>query len=137
MLLELRFSVFTLGLGAGTFVAALYGMNLKNFLEESDIGFTSISAWCTAFGVIVCVWGLSKLRRVQRVSMWGEHGVKGKPKRMWRDWGLVGGPGGADRERLGMGVAAERERLGGIVSRDNALAKRRKEDGCGSLTRFD
>lgn len=40
MLLELRFSIFTLGIGAGTFVAALYGMNLKNFLEESNIGFT-------------------------------------------------------------------------------------------------
>ncbi|KAF2499790.1 cora-domain-containing protein [Lophium mytilinum] len=142
MLLELRFSIFTLGLGAGTFVAALYGMNLKNFLEESDLGFGAISAWCTLFGVIVCVYGIKHLRKVQRVSMWGEHGVKAKQKRTWPDWGLVGGPGGADRERLGMGVAAERERFAAIAARDKAwaekaIAKRRKEDGCGPLTKIE
>jgi hypothetical protein len=74
MLLDLKFSIFTLGIGAGTFVAALYGMNLKNFIEESDLGFGGISAWCTVFGIVVCIYGLQKLRSVQRVSMWGEHG---------------------------------------------------------------
>jgi hypothetical protein len=71
MLLELRFSVWTLGLGAGTFIAALYGMNLKNFIEESDAGFWGISAICSVFSVVVLVYGLNRLRRVQRVSMWG------------------------------------------------------------------
>lgn len=74
MLLDLKFSVGTLGLGAGTFVAALYGMNLKNFIEESDLGFWGVSAWCFVFSVVVCYYGLTKLRKVQRVSMWGEHG---------------------------------------------------------------
>ncbi|KAF2753338.1 cora-domain-containing protein, partial [Pseudovirgaria hyperparasitica] len=74
MLLDLRFSVFTLGITAGTFVAALYGMNLKNFIEESDLGFPGVSLWCTVCGIVVCVWGIQKLRKVQRVSMYGEHG---------------------------------------------------------------
>jgi hypothetical protein len=74
MLLDLKFTIFTLGIGAGTFVAALYGMNLKNFIEESDLGFAGISAWCTVFGIGVCIYGVRKLRKVQRVSMWGEHG---------------------------------------------------------------
>lgn len=71
MLLELRFSICTLGLGAGTFLAALYGMNLKNFMEESDFGFWGISIFSTLIGGIVLIYGLKVLRRVQRVSMWG------------------------------------------------------------------
>jgi hypothetical protein len=73
MLLELRFSVWTLGLGAGTFIAALYGMNLKNFIEESDFGFWGVSAICAVGSVVVLAYGLNRLRRVQRVSMWGDH----------------------------------------------------------------
>ena len=72
MLLDLRFSIFTLGLGAGTFIAALYGMNLKNFFEESELGFWGISAISAAFSTAVLVYGLGRLRKVQRVSMWGE-----------------------------------------------------------------
>ena len=125
MLLELRFSIFTLGLGAGTFVAALYGMNLKNFFEESDIGFTGISAWCTVFGICVCVWGLTKLRRVQRVSMWGDHGVKNARKKRWRDWGdrqgLVGAPDGVECERA---AVRAREGLRQVIARDKALKRR-------------
>lgn len=71
MLLELRFSICTLGLGAGTFLAALYGMNLKNFMEESDFGFWGISIFSTLIGGVVLIYGLKVLRRVQRVSMWG------------------------------------------------------------------
>lgn len=73
MLLELRFSIWTLGLAAGTFIAALYGMNLKNFIEESDAGFWGVSIVCTVTSVIVLMYGLKMLRRVQRVSMWGNH----------------------------------------------------------------
>ncbi|KAF2262412.1 cora-domain-containing protein [Lojkania enalia] len=76
MLLDLKFSILTLSITAGTFVAALYGMNLKNFLEESDIGFFGISAWCSVFGLIVAAYGLTKLRKVQRVSMWGHGGSR-------------------------------------------------------------
>ena len=74
MLLELKFSIGTLGLGAGTFFAALYGMNLKNFIEESDIGFWGVSGGCFVFSCVVCWYGLTKLRRVQRISMWGHSG---------------------------------------------------------------
>jgi hypothetical protein len=73
MLLELRFSVWTLGLGAGTFLAALYGMNLKNFIEESDFGFWGVSGISAAASIFVLMYGLGRLRRVQRVSMWGDH----------------------------------------------------------------
>lgn len=77
MLLDLKFSIGTLGIGSGAFVAALYGMNLKNFMEDSDIGFWGVTGWCAAFICMVCAYGLTKLRKVQRVSMWGESGRKG------------------------------------------------------------
>jgi hypothetical protein len=74
MLLELRFSVCTLGLGVGTFVAALYGMNLKSWIEESDYGFYSVSSACFILSAVAFWYGMGRLRRVQRVSMWGEYG---------------------------------------------------------------
>ncbi|KAI9709937.1 MAG: magnesium ion transporter [Bogoriella megaspora] len=70
MQLDLKFSVYTLGLAAGTFTAALYGMNLKNFIEESDLGFWGVSAFCAVSCVVVFGYGLNKLRKVQRLRMW-------------------------------------------------------------------
>ncbi|KAK7625243.1 inner membrane magnesium transporter MRS2, mitochondrial precursor [Phyllosticta citricarpa] len=90
MLLDLKFAVWTLGLAVGTFIAALYGMNLKNFIEESDAGFWGVSVVCAVFTIITTTFGLGKLRRVQRVSMWGEHGMRNSSKGSWRDIGEVG-----------------------------------------------
>ncbi|KAG8622825.1 hypothetical protein KVT40_009336 [Elsinoe batatas] len=91
MLLDLKFSIGTLGIGAGTFVAALYGMNLKSFIEEWDFGFPLVSLTCAVFTAIACAYGLRKLRRVQRLSMWGEgdlsdrsHGRRDGGRRSWR-----------------------------------------------------
>lgn len=78
MLLDLKFSIGTLGIGAGTFIAGLYGMNLTNFIEESDFAFLGVSAWAVVFSAIICGYGLHKLRRTQRLSMWGEGGTTGK-----------------------------------------------------------
>ncbi|EKD14594.1 inner membrane magnesium transporter mrs2 [Drepanopeziza brunnea f. sp. 'multigermtubi' MB_m1] len=86
MLLDLKFSIGTLGIGSGAFIAALYGMNLKNFMEESDIGFWGVTGWSVVFTGIVFAYGLTKLRKVQRVSMWGEGGRRG---RSWRDEDVV------------------------------------------------
>jgi magnesium transporter len=82
MLLDLKFSIGTLGIGSGAFIAALYGMNLKNFIEENDLGFWGVTGWSVVFAAIVCGYGLTKLRKVQRVSMWGEGGRRG---RNWND----------------------------------------------------
>lgn len=109
MLLDLKFSILTLAITAGTFVAALYGMNLKNFIEESDYGFYGISAWCSVFGALVAVYGLLRLRKVQRVSMYG-HGpgalVTREPTRPsvapGGGWGL-GAWGGGSRNGVSRG----------------------------------
>lgn len=83
MLLELKFSIGTLGIASGAFIAGLYGMNLKNFMEESDFGFIGVTTWSFVFAAVVCWYGLKKLRKVQRVSMWGERGSNDRGS--WRD----------------------------------------------------
>lgn len=128
MLLDLKFSILTLSITAGTFGAALYGMNLKNFMEESDYGLVGISILCTAFGALVAGYGLTRLRRVQRVSMWGHSGSKWSSRSGWglgawgggRTKGLQDcgdGFGGAPRLRPG-------ESLGDLIQRERALALR-------------
>ena len=78
MLLDLRFSIGTLAVGSGAFVASLYGMNLKNFIEESDLGFWGISGTSVFVAAVICYISLKRLRRVQRVSMWGERGSRSR-----------------------------------------------------------
>lgn len=69
MLLELKFSVWTLGVAAGTFVAGWYGMNLENYIEETNWGFPVVSFGSTLI-IVATIWvGAFKLRKVQRVRM--------------------------------------------------------------------
>lgn len=69
MLLEIKFSVGTLGLAMGTFLAGLYGMNLENFIEDTNWGFAGVTSISIACSLIVCWYGLTRLRRVQRIKM--------------------------------------------------------------------
>lgn len=119
MLLDLKFSIGTLGLATGTLFSALYGMNLKNFIEEDDFGFGGVSAICFILTAVVCYYGLGRLRKLQRVRMWGEGGVGtasltpplsprrasiASPRNNWRAdsvepvWGSL--PGEARSERM-------------------------------------
>lgn len=74
MLLDLKFSIGTLGISAGMMIAALYGMNLKNFIEEDHLGFAGVSALCGVVTAVGVLWAFRRLRKVQRLSMWGESG---------------------------------------------------------------
>lgn len=87
MLLDLKFSILTLGTTIGMFIAALYGMNLENFIEESHYGFFGISGMCVVLTGIASIWGLRRLRKVQRVRMWGEGGSFARTKMTGRQPG--------------------------------------------------
>jgi magnesium transporter len=123
MLLDLRFSIWTLALTGGTFIAALYGMNLKNFIEESDLGFGGVSVTCAVCGFIVAFYGFRKLQRVQRLSMWGHGGDKHAATK--GSWG-VGAWGGKSSSADAMGVPRLRagESLGDLIQRERLLARR-------------
>lgn len=99
MLLDLKFSIGTLGIGSGAFIASLYGMNLQNFIEESNLGFIGVTSWSFLFAAIICAYGMRKLRKVQRVSMWGEQGKRSRGS--WRDVAALPPlPGESRAERL-------------------------------------
>ncbi|KIW00721.1 uncharacterized protein PV09_07706 [Verruconis gallopava] len=124
MLLDLKFSICTLGLGAGTFIAALYGMNLKNFIEESDLGFWGVSAVCAVLSAVVLQYGMRRLRRVQKVSMWGDspHYGPAMERRSFEERALLGlGRGSAVTGLPGVGVtdplATKAERARRIADR--------------------
>ncbi|ORX95776.1 cora-domain-containing protein [Basidiobolus meristosporus CBS 931.73] len=62
LLLELKITMGTLGLGAGSFVACLFGMNLTSFYEDNPYAFSMVAGFSTilAAGVFVAV-----LRKMQ------------------------------------------------------------------------
>ena len=119
MLLDLKFSILTLGTTVGMFIAALYGMNLENFIEETNYGFFGISGLCAALTVASSIWGLRRLRKVQRVSMWGESGSVRQARALgrqpgrgsWREIDAApSGERGDSRGGLGEAVAGIKDR---------------------------
>ena len=120
MLLDLKFSILTLGTTVGMFIAALYGMNLENFIEETNYGFFGISGLCALLTVASSIWGLRRLRKVQRVSMWGESGSVRQARALGRQpgrgsWREIDGapPGAEGGSSKGLG-----ETVAGIKGRD-------------------
>ncbi|KAL2263097.1 hypothetical protein VTK26DRAFT_8255 [Humicola hyalothermophila] len=100
MLLDLKFSIGTLGLAMGTFLAGLYGMNLENFIEETNWGFTTVTGLSTIFSLFVCWYGLVKLRKVQRVKMNGGGLHKSNHSHWFREDGTDVLLDPSNRERL-------------------------------------
>ncbi|KAL4883876.1 hypothetical protein BJY04DRAFT_183429 [Aspergillus karnatakaensis] len=156
MLLDLKFSIGTLGLATGTLFSALYGMNLKNFIEESDLGFGAVSVTCFAISAVVCVYGLAKLRKLQRVRMWGESGVGGSPitslhsrhsalpnhRANWRAdsiepvWGGLPGEGRAERmKRLRDSAAAAAATRNAAEGGRSAASKRASASSSASASK--
>ena len=71
MLLDLKFSIATLGLAMGTFLAGLYGMNLENFIEDTNWGFGTVTGFSIVASLIVGYMCLIKVRKIQRIKMGG------------------------------------------------------------------
>lgn len=71
MVLGLKFSIGLLSMGVVLYVAAVYGMNLENFIEESDGGFEGVTILSTAGLVILFLFSLKQLHRLQRMTMSG------------------------------------------------------------------
>lgn len=69
MLLGLRFSIGLLSMGAVLYVAALYGMNLENFIEEIDGGFEAVVLFGTLALIVLFFYSLKHLKKVQKITM--------------------------------------------------------------------
>lgn len=123
MLLELRFSIWALGLGGGTFIASLYGMNLENFIEDNNWGFGAVVGSSILVSWLMLRYGSRRLQNVTRLSMWGGAGRKARSGRSgW--WQLRGEPG--EKMDLAGGAqgpaARHRDRMMGIREREKQIA---------------
>lgn len=111
MLLEIKVSIGTLGIGTGALVAGLYGMNLKNYLEENSVGFLGVTGTSFFLAAVIVAIGLQKLRRMQRVRMWGERGPGTRGSWNQIEPGAVR-PGIRDRNRGWSGGSPASSQLG-------------------------
>lgn len=71
MLLGLKFSTGLLSMGIALYFGALYGMNLENFIEETDGGFGLVVTVSCVLLVVLLTVALKLLRRLQKVTMSG------------------------------------------------------------------
>lgn len=69
MLYDLKITIYTLGFTVATTLPAFYGMNLKNFIEDSNVGFGLIVGASILSAVGITVINFKKLRSVQRLTM--------------------------------------------------------------------
>ncbi|KAM9897706.1 hypothetical protein OXX79_006726 [Metschnikowia pulcherrima] len=95
MLFELKVTIYTLGFTVATLLPAFYGMNLKNYIEESFYGFGAVLAISIIQGVLITLWNFKKLHKVQTLTMMASpattmrnksryHGSDGRrPHRQW------------------------------------------------------
>lgn len=91
--LDLKTSIATMGISAGTMWAGLFGMNLKSHMEELDWAFAGISGVAVAAVVVTAGVGLRRLERLRRVGL----GMKGSRE------GRRGVLGGWKGKRVGEG----------------------------------
>lgn len=71
MLFELKVTVYTLGITVATLIPAFYGMNLKNYIEDSNLGFAAVVVFSLIQGGIITWFNFKKLHKVQRLTMMG------------------------------------------------------------------
>lgn len=69
MLFELKVTIYTLGFTVATLIPAFYGMNLKNYIEESNYGFGAVVVLSVIQGLLITFWNFKKLHKVQRLTM--------------------------------------------------------------------
>ncbi|KAI0690998.1 hypothetical protein C8T65DRAFT_670967 [Cerioporus squamosus] len=80
--LDLKVSILTMGIGVGTLVAGVFGMNLRSHLEEHEFAFYAMTA--TAFAVSLgAAWiGVHRLSRIRKVGL-SSNNRKRPEKRRW------------------------------------------------------
>ncbi|PRT55656.1 Mitochondrial inner membrane magnesium transporter MRS2 [Wickerhamiella sorbophila] len=68
LLFRLHISIFTVSAALAVFIADMYGMNLENFIEETNFGFPLVIAAVFGFSAIGTIYNLKHLRFVQRIA---------------------------------------------------------------------
>ncbi|KAI3403221.2 MRS2 [Candida oxycetoniae] len=71
MLFELKVTVYTLGITIATLIPAFYGMNLKNYIENSNYGFGAVVVFSILQGMVFTWFNFKKLHKVQKLTILG------------------------------------------------------------------
>jgi len=66
--LDLKISIITMGLGVGTLIAGLFGMNLKSHFEENSYAFLVMSGLSLAFAGVCCIYAIRRLHQIRKVG---------------------------------------------------------------------
>ncbi|CDR39036.1 CYFA0S02e11166g1_1 [Cyberlindnera fabianii] len=69
MLFELKVTIYTLGFTVATLLPAFYGMNLKNFIEESNFGFGGVMVISVMMALFITAANFKTLRGVQKLTL--------------------------------------------------------------------
>ncbi|OBZ78278.1 Mitochondrial inner membrane magnesium transporter LPE10 [Grifola frondosa] len=67
--LDLKVSIWTMGIGVGTLVAGLFGMNLKSHIEENEYAFGLMSVLTVVAAMAFSWQGLRRLARIRKVGL--------------------------------------------------------------------
>ncbi|KAG5362307.1 Mitochondrial inner membrane magnesium transporter MRS2 [Yarrowia sp. C11] len=86
MLLELKVTIVTVGFAVGAFVAALYGMNLENFIEETNEGMFLVVGVACLGGLLVTWFNLTKLHKTQKIAMFSNAATSTASKPFVLQW---------------------------------------------------
>lgn len=89
MLFELKITVYTLGFTVATLLPAFYGMNLKNYIEESTLGFGAVVVVSLIQGLVITWMNFKRLHKVQKLTMMGTRGTVGAANKIARNPGMM------------------------------------------------
>lgn len=67
--LDLKVSILTMGIGIGTFVAGLFGMNLTSHIEDNEYAFIAMSSLSVVIASIFAITVLRRLARIRKVGL--------------------------------------------------------------------
>ncbi|KAF0272941.1 hypothetical protein FOG51_02233 [Hanseniaspora uvarum] len=76
MLFELKVTIYTLGFTIATLIPSYYGMNLKNYIEESEYGFFGVLAISCIMAYIITFFNFKALRSVTKMTLINNHSGK-------------------------------------------------------------
>ncbi|CCM01214.1 uncharacterized protein FIBRA_03262 [Fibroporia radiculosa] len=67
--LDLKVSIWTMGIGIGTLVAGMFGMNLKSHIEDNTYAFAIMSVFSVVIALVFSWTGLRRLARIRKVGL--------------------------------------------------------------------
>ncbi|KAL6301437.1 hypothetical protein BKA93DRAFT_797437 [Sparassis latifolia] len=67
--LDLKVSILTMGVGIGTLVAGLFGMNLRSHLEDNEYAFAVMSGFSIIVAAAFAVTVLRRLAKIRKVGL--------------------------------------------------------------------